>query len=68
MPTFYENFVTDCRVNGTSIQLALWDTAAREDHEGLRPLAHSKEHAILIEFSIDTPDSLDNVKQEVGES
>ncbi|PNH28268.1 hypothetical protein BJF96_g8430 [Verticillium dahliae] len=45
-----------------SVQLALWDTAGQEDYERLRPLAYSKAHVILIAFSVDTPDSLDNVK------
>ena len=62
----FENYVTDCRVDGKSVQLALWDTAGQEDYERLRPLAYSKAHVILIGFSIDTPDSLDNVKHKVG--
>jgi len=62
IPTVFENYVTDCRVDGKSVQLALWDTAGQEDYERLRPLAYSKAHVILIGFSIDTPDSLDNVK------
>lgn len=32
----------------------------------MRPLAYSKAHVILIGFSVDTPDSLDNVKHKVG--
>ncbi|MCJ1357947.1 MAG: Rho GTPase [Icmadophila ericetorum] len=62
VPTVFENYVTDCRVDGKSVQLALWDTAGQEDYERLRPLAYSKAHVILIGFSIDTPDSLDNVR------
>ena len=58
--------MTDCRVDGKSVQLALWDTAGQEDYERLRPLAYSKAHVILIGFSVDTPDSLDNVKHKVG--
>ncbi|GAB1203317.1 Rho GTPase [Aspergillus pseudonomiae] len=50
------------RVDGRSVQLALWDTAGQEDYERLRPLAYSKAHVILIGFSVDTPDSLENVK------
>ena len=65
MPTVFENYVTDCRVDGKSVQLALWDTAGQEDYERLRPLAYSKAHIILIGFSVDTPDSLDNVKHKV---
>lgn len=47
------------------MQLALWDTAGQEDYERLRPLAYSKAHVILIGFSIESPDSLDNVKHKV---
>ena len=61
----FENYVTDCRVDGKNVQLALWDTAGQEDYERLRPLAYSKAHVILVGFSIDTPDSLDNVKHKV---
>ena len=65
VPTVFENYVTDCRVDGRSVQLALWDTAGQEDYERLRPMAYSKAHVILIGFSIDTPDSLENVKHKV---
>ena len=47
-------------------QLALWDTAGQEEYERLRPLSYSKAHVILIAFSVDTPDSLDNVTQKVS--
>lgn len=62
VPTVFENYVTDCRVDGKNVQLALWDTAGQEDYERLRPLAYSKAHVILVGFSIDSPDSLENVK------
>lgn len=65
IPTVFENYVTDCRVDGKSVQLALWDTAGQEDYERLRPLAYAKAHVILIGFSVDSPDSLDNVKHKV---
>ena len=65
IPTVFENYVTDCRVDGKSVQLALWDTAGQEDYRRLRPLAYAKAHVILIGFSIDNPDSLENAKHEV---
>ncbi len=52
-------------MDGKSVQLALWDTAGQEDYERLRPLAYSKAHVILIGFSVETPDSLENVKHKV---
>lgn len=66
VPTVFENYVTDCRVDGKSVQLALWDTAGQEDYERLRPLAYANAHVILIGFSVDTPDSLDNVRHKVS--
>lgn len=63
----FENYVTDCRVDGKSVQLALWDTAGQEDYERLRPLAYNKAHVILIGFGIDSPDSLENVKAKWAE-
>jgi Rho family protein len=62
VPTVFENYVTFCRVVGKSVELALWDTAGQEDYERLRPLAYAKAHVILIGFSIDTPDSLDDIR------
>lgn len=53
--------MTDCRVDGKSVQLALWDTAGQEDYERLRPLAYSQAHVILIAFSTSSPDSLHNI-------
>ena len=60
-PTIFENYVAEIRLDGKPVQLALWDTAGQEEYERLRPLSYSKAHVILIAFSIDTPDSLDNV-------
>ena len=48
--------------------MALWDTAGQEDYERLRPLAYSKAHVILIGYSVDTPDSLENVTNKVSPS
>ena len=61
-PTVFENYVTDCRIDGKPVQLALWDTAGQEEYERLRPLSYNNSHIILIAFSLDTPDSLDNAR------
>ncbi|CAK9438135.1 uncharacterized protein LODBEIA_P24350 [Lodderomyces beijingensis] len=61
-PTVFENYVTDCRIDGKPIQLALWDTAGQEEYERLRPLSYSNTHVVLIAFAIDTLDSFDNVR------
>lgn len=61
-PTVFENYVTDCRIDGKAVQLALWDTAGQEEYERLRPLSYFNSHVILIGFALDTPDSLDNAR------
>lgn len=61
-PTVFENYVTDCRIDGKAVQLALWDTAGQEEYERLRPLSYFNSHVILIGFALDTPNSLDNTR------
>lgn len=60
-PTIFENYVAEIRLDGKPVQLALWDTAGQEEYERLRPLSYSQAHVILIAFSLDTPDSLENI-------
>lgn len=38
----------------------------QEDYDRLRPLAYPDTHVVLICFSVDIPDSLDNVKEKVS--
>ena len=61
-PTVFENYVTDCRIDGKPVQLALWDTAGQEEYERLRPLSYHNSHTILIGYPIDDRDSLDNAR------
>lgn len=61
-PTVFDNYVADCRVDGKSVALALWDTAGQEEYERLRPLAYADANVILIGFAVNVPDSLDNVE------
>jgi Ras family protein A len=54
--------VLDVDVKGEPIELALWDTSGQEDLEDrLRPLSYIDANAFLVCFSIDTPDSLENI-------
>ncbi|OMJ15528.1 GTP-binding protein rhoA [Smittium culicis] len=63
VPTVFENYVADVEVDGRRVELALWDTAGQEDYDRLRPLSYPDSHVILICFSIDSPDSLENVQE-----
>ncbi|CAG8518195.1 5616_t:CDS:2 [Paraglomus occultum] len=61
VPTVFDNLVTDIKIDGRLVQLALWDTAGQEDYERLRPLSYSKAHVILIGFAVNAPDSFESV-------
>eukprot|EP00039_Didymoeca_costata_P018228 m.332663 g.332663 ORF g.332663 m.332663 type:complete len:208 (+) comp16982_c0_seq1:160-783(+) len=63
VPTVFENYVADIEYNGHKVELALWDTAGQEDYDRLRPLSYPDTHVLLICFSVDSPDSLENVPE-----
>ncbi|KAJ7331282.1 hypothetical protein OS493_020071 [Desmophyllum pertusum] len=63
-PTVFENYVADIEVDGKTVELALWDTAPQEDYNRLRPLSYPDTDVILMCFSTDSPDSLENIPEE----
>jgi len=63
VPTVFENYVADIEVDGRQVELALWDTAGQEDYDRLRPLSYPDTDVILMCFSIDSPDSLQNIPE-----
>jgi len=63
VPTVFENYVADIEVDGKQVELALWDTAGQEDYDRLRPLSYPDTDVILMCFSMDSPDSLENIPE-----
>jgi len=63
VPTVFENYVADIEVDCKQVELALWDTAGQEDYDRLRPLSYPDTDVILMCFSIDSPDSLENIPE-----
>lgn len=61
--TIFENYVTDIVVDAKQVKLALWDTAGQEEYDRLRPLSYPDTDVILMCFSIDNPDSLQNIME-----
>lgn len=63
VPTVFENYVADIKIEDKTVELALWDTAGQEDYDRLRPLSYPDTDVILMCFSIDSPDSLENIPE-----
>lgn len=61
-PTVFENYVHDIFIDNTHVELSLWDTAGQEEFDRLRSLSYDDTHAIMLCFSVDSPDSLENVE------
>ena len=62
VPTVFETYTRDVRIEGETIELGLWDTAGQEGYDRLRPMAYPHCDCFVICYSVDNPDSLYNVK------
>ena len=63
VPTVFENYVKELTVDDRNIELELYDTAGQEDYDRLRPLSYPGSDVILVCYSIDSPNSYDNVRE-----
>ena len=63
VPTVFETYVADIEVDNKQVELALWDTAGQEEFDKLRPLSYPDTDVVLLCFSIDSPDSLENIPE-----
>ncbi|OAD69783.1 hypothetical protein PHYBLDRAFT_159683 [Phycomyces blakesleeanus NRRL 1555(-)] len=60
-PTVFENYVQDVVVDGQEVELSLWDTAGQEEFDRLRSLSYVDTHVLMLCFSVDNRDSLENI-------
>lgn len=63
LPTVFDTYTRDIRIEGETIELGLWDTAGQEGYDRLRPLAYPHCDCFVICYAVDNPDSLYNVKE-----
>lgn len=67
-PTVFENYVHDIFVDSVHIELSLWDTAGQEEFDRLRSLSYDDTDLIMLCYSVDSKDSLENVESKwIGE-
>jgi len=61
VPTIFDNYRANVKVDNQVVSLGLWDTAGQEDYDRLRPLSYPGSDVVLICFSINSKHSLENV-------
>ena len=64
IPRTFEGYVADIQIDGKTVELALWDTiGTHEDYDRLSHLSYPDTNVVLVCFSVDNPDSLENVEK-----
>ncbi|XP_066946718.1 ras-related protein ced-10-like [Macrobrachium rosenbergii] len=63
IPTVFENYAGDIELDGKKYNFTLWDTAGQEGFDRCRVLCYQGASVFLVCFSIDNPNSLENVRQ-----
>ncbi|CAL5383438.1 unnamed protein product [Camellia sinensis] len=61
VPTVFDNFSANVVVDGSTVNLGLWDTAGQEDYNRLRPLSYRGADVFLLAFSLISKASYENV-------
>ncbi|URE46106.1 RHO [Musa troglodytarum] len=61
VPTVFDNFSANVIVDGSTVNLGLWDTAGQEDYNRLRPLSYRGADVFLLAFSLTSKASYENI-------
>ncbi|MBA0597035.1 hypothetical protein Gorai_006852, partial [Gossypium raimondii] len=57
----FDNFSANVVVDGSTVNLGLWDTAGQEDYNRLRPLSYRGADVFILAFSLISKASYENV-------
>ncbi|KAA8535987.1 hypothetical protein F0562_028465 [Nyssa sinensis] len=63
VPTVFDNFSANVVVDGSTVNLGLWDTAGQEDYNRLRPLSYRGADVFILVFSLLSRASYENVSK-----
>ena len=65
-PTVFDNYAAtiDIKIKGEpkTVKLDFWDTAGQEEYDRLRPLSYPGTDIFLLYFSVDNPNSFENLE------
>ena len=62
IPTVFDTFNSVIDIDGTRVNVGLWDTAGQSEYSRLRLLSYPGADMVLICYTITSKNSLDNVK------
>ncbi|KAI3464057.1 hypothetical protein Pfo_020720 [Paulownia fortunei] len=68
VPTVFDNFSANVVVEGTTVNLGLWDTAGQEDYNRLRPLSYRGGDVFVLAFSLVSRASYENILKKYAAS
>lgn len=63
VPTVFETYMDELQIGDTWVNLQLWDTAGQEEFASLRTLSYNQTDIVIMLYSIDNPDSLENIRE-----